>query len=215
MKNFIIESKDGQKYWISRSCAVASFIFIYDKNKNEYFVLANKRGPGTPNFQGYWNCPCGYIDFDEDAPTAAKREVFEETGYVIDKDKLYIAGVNSDPNQVNQNITIRYYTLLDNYPVCKPSTGGEEDEVDEIKWISINEIDNYEWAFEHNEIIKSIYLNIINNQIVNDLNIIKDGLIKADSAINSDDDFTNDLYESLRKGIKTVLVLIKRFSNIK
>ena len=180
MKNFIIESKDGQKYWISRSCAVAAFIFVYDKNKNDYFILANKRGSGTPNFQGYWNCPCGYIDFDEDAPTAAKREVFEETGYVINKNKLVIAGVNSDPNQVNQNITIRYYALLDDYPVCKPSTGGEKDEVDEVKWISINQIINYKWAFEHKEIIKYIYLNIINSSLAIDLNIIKNALFKAE-----------------------------------
>lgn len=209
MKNFIIESKDGQKYWISRSCAVAAFIFVYDKNKNDYFVLANKRGPGTPNFQGYWNCPCGYIDFDEDAPTAAKREVFEETGYVIDKNKLVMVGVNSDPNQVNQNITIRYYALLDDYPVCKPSIGGEKDEVDDVKWISINQIINYEWAFEHKEIIKYIYLNIINGSFAIDLNIIKNALSKAYFAINSDVNFTSDLYDSIDKGIETVLRLIK------
>lgn len=209
MKNFIIESKDGQKYWISRSCAVAAFIFVYDKDKNDYFVLANKRGSGTPNFQGYWNCPCGYIDFDEDAPAAAKREVFEETGYVIDKNKLVMVGVNSDPNQVNQNITIRYYALLDDYPVCKPSIGGEKDEVDDVKWISINQIINYEWAFEHKEIIKYIYLNIINGSFAIDLNIIKNALSKAYSAINSDVNFTSDLYDSIDKGIETVLRLIK------
>lgn len=65
MKNFQVTSKeDNQKYWISRSCAVAMFLFSRDKFGN-LCVLANKRGTGTPDFQGYWNCPCGYIDFDE------------------------------------------------------------------------------------------------------------------------------------------------------
>jgi hypothetical protein len=53
MKNFQVTSKeDNQKYWISRSCAVAMFLFSRDKFGN-LCILANKRGTGTPDFQGY------------------------------------------------------------------------------------------------------------------------------------------------------------------
>lgn len=43
------------------------------------YFLANKRGTETPDFQGYWNCPCGYIDFDETEEDAVCREIMEET----------------------------------------------------------------------------------------------------------------------------------------
>ena len=61
MKNFKITAvEDGKEYWISRSVAVSVFLFVKDKDK--LYVLANKRGPGAADFQGLWNCPCGYLD---------------------------------------------------------------------------------------------------------------------------------------------------------
>jgi 8-oxo-dGTP pyrophosphatase MutT (NUDIX family) len=40
-------------------------------------------------------------------------------------------------------------------PFVKPgSLGGEENEVDEIKWIPLDEINNYEWAFSHADLIR-------------------------------------------------------------
>ena len=62
MNNFPV-IKDGKEYWISRSIAVACF--VYKIVNDEIYVLANKRGSGTPDFQGYWYCPCGYLDYDE------------------------------------------------------------------------------------------------------------------------------------------------------
>lgn len=32
----------------------------------------------------------------------------------------------------------------------------EKDEVDGIKWISFNDIDNYEWAFNHRDILETL-----------------------------------------------------------
>jgi len=36
-----------------------------------------------PNFQGYWNLPCGYLDWDETLYQAVLREVWEETGLIL------------------------------------------------------------------------------------------------------------------------------------
>ncbi len=81
MKNFKVISKEDEKeYWISRS-AVMTAVFATINNK--ICVLANKRGFGTPDYQDYWNCQCGYLDWNETTKRAAQREVYEETGYKI------------------------------------------------------------------------------------------------------------------------------------
>ena len=57
-----------------------------------------------------------------------------------------------------QNITLRYYATLggttDEY--TPTSEYAEPNEVLEIKWIKISDIENYQWAFKHNTLIESI-----------------------------------------------------------
>lgn len=155
MKNFKITAKeDNKEYWISRSCAVAMFVFSIINGKLS--VLANKRGSGTPDYQGYWNCPCGYLDWDETLIDAAKREVLEETGYEIDN--FTFLGINDSINENKQNITVRFYSFVLN-PTKSDFTGGEENEVSEIKWIPVNELYKYDWAFNHDDIISNIVKN--------------------------------------------------------
>lgn len=160
MHNFQITAKeDNKKYWISRSIAVASFIFFKEKD-GSLFVLANKRGKGTPDFQGMWNCPCGYLDFDETLEQAASREVFEETGVIIDPKKFIFHYINSDPKDSNkQNVTVRFKVFLSKRPETMPRFGGEQNEVDKILWIPVKTIDKFKWAFNHDRIIKEIVKN--------------------------------------------------------
>ena len=86
MKNYPITIETGEHagetVWVHRSIAVAGFIFC--KINDEWCVLANQRGEGAPDFQGYWNCPCGYLDFDETLAEACSREIYEETGVKIE-----------------------------------------------------------------------------------------------------------------------------------
>lgn len=160
MKNFEVTSlEDGKRYWISRSVAVSVFLFI--KDGGEIYVLANKRGRGSADFQGLWNCPCGYLDFDETGEEAAVREVREETGYILESKELNLDKVITCPRQNHQNVTLRYFCEKSLTEVKKKEgelEGGEEEEVEEIKLINIKDVDNYEWAFGHKEIIKEIIL---------------------------------------------------------
>ena len=156
----------GKELWYSRSVATALFVFAKDANNNLY-VLANKRGSGTPDYQGYWNCMCGYIDYDETAERCATRECKEETGLDIPEDKLRLVGIESSPSANRQNITIRYMALLDetltkDSPLMNFDTSNsEEDEVADIRWINIDDIDLYDWAFNHNKRIKKIVENLL------------------------------------------------------
>lgn len=156
MKNFKVTSKeDNKEYWISRSVAVTAIV-IYINEFGHRFILANKRGPGCPDYIGYWNLPCGYLDYDESTRQAASREVLEETGYIIDPSDFTLYGIQDIPHDGKQNVTIRYKVILTEKPRLTKAIGGEKDEVDEVKWIPLNEIYNYDWAFDHKEIIENL-----------------------------------------------------------
>jgi ADP-ribose pyrophosphatase YjhB (NUDIX family) len=40
-------------------------------------------------YGGLWCIPCGYVEYDEDVYAAAKRELYEETGLVIEVDEVF------------------------------------------------------------------------------------------------------------------------------
>lgn len=144
----------GKIIWYSRSIAVVMFAFAKNKN-DEWCILANKRGEGTPNFQFQWNCPCGYLDFNERGELAAVREAWEETGVKIEADDIQLIGTNTVPDEETQNVSFRYGILLpkktNEYSFSKKHN--EKNEVAEIKWIPLNEISNYVWAFNHLRLI--------------------------------------------------------------
>lgn len=151
MKNFSVKIND-KLYWISRSVAVAGFIF--NKINGKLHILAAKRGSGAADNIGLWNCPCGYLDYDETTVQACNREIFEETGITLLKTDFKLFDINEDL-EGRQNITFKYYAILD-----RPWLDGlfdlsncEQDEVEEVKFIPIEDISKFEWAFNHDEII--------------------------------------------------------------
>jgi len=155
MKNFPIEH-EGKTYWISRAVAVVGYIFTFDNGK--LLVLANKRGKGTPNYQGYWNCPCGYLDFDETTREACVREIEEETNLTVNPKSLMLDSIQDDPTEdSNQNITFRYWDFNRWYKALTIyAKGAEPDEVEDVEWIPVEELDNYQFAFDQEKTIKRI-----------------------------------------------------------
>lgn len=113
MKNFPITIKEdlivdeenmkGKTVWISRSCAVAGFVFMY--LNGIYYILAGKGCPGY--------CPCGYVDYGETTEEAIRREIHEETGFKCPF-CLTLCGINDAPTE---NITLRYGIILDGSPL--------------------------------------------------------------------------------------------------
>jgi len=155
--NFQVTAEDGKRYWISRSCAVCAIVLC--KSNGSWNILVNKRGQGTPDWQGFWNIPCGYVDFGETCEQACSREILEECGIEIDPGMFELYAVNSNPNDSDkQNITIRYIANVPEECMMEHLSDiySEKDEVDGIKWISFNDIDDYEWAFNHRDILETL-----------------------------------------------------------
>lgn len=164
--NECVKTEDGRTVWLSRSVAVLGLIVI--KYNEELYVLLNKRGQNTHNHQGKWCIPCGYLDYNETTYEGVCRELYEETGFdlnsALNKYSIIKGNSNKSPFHINddpkgdslQNITFRFGYILDNcFKLPKLSKKyAEENEVDDVKWIKLDEALNLDLAFNHNKIIK-------------------------------------------------------------
>lgn len=167
MQNFQITSQeDGKKYWISRSIATRSEVVVVDDDN--VYLLINKRGKGTPDFQGCWNITCGYLEYDVTLEENATKELLEETGIYIPSNEWQLVGIDSCPKTANrQNVTIAYRTIIsmEFYDSCKrmgskmACNGGEENEVSDV-WLmplTPDNIESIDWAFNHKVVAREIF----------------------------------------------------------
>ena len=165
MNNFSVKV-DGKEYWISRSIAVA--VFIFRKVGDKFQVLLEKRGKGAADNVGKWCSVCGYLDYDETLEEAATRETKEETGFEINKEYLTFVKINSDPSENRQNVTVHYvyFATEDEDFNLDKAQGGEKDEIETVEWFDIGTLDEedhikidiykmYErdFAFNHDKLI--------------------------------------------------------------
>ena len=168
MKNCECYDKDGKFLgWFSRSVAVVAITIL--KENDQIYALASQRGTGTPDKEliGKWNLTCGYLDFDETGAEGAIRETYEETGVDVKGEICQLLTVNTDPKKdKRQNVTLRYGILLGKdkafYEKQFSHLHNETNEVGEIRFININDLDNYEWAFNHKEIIRGAVETVLN-----------------------------------------------------
>lgn len=177
-KNFPIKI-NGETFWVSRSIAVTAFILRISNGKIE--ILIERRGKGAADFQGCLCCPCGYLDFGETIREAVVREVKEETGFVVKSpDDLVLFKIDSDPSSNRQNVTLSFAYIADKDEDFDRSkaVGGEENEVSEVKWITVgkinkknafnallkkkkielvkSEMEAEQWAFGHKKMIETL-----------------------------------------------------------
>ena len=173
-ENENIRLSDGRDIWLSRACAVVAEIFLFNISNHKWYVLLGKRGKGTPDCQGDWGLPCGYLDWDETLCEAMLREVWEECGIYlpsIGKESQFGYSTNScildepgsieeqpwaisdKPNTKKQNISFHFAVLFswqaEPFPRLS-NKNAEPDEVDELAWMPIEQALSFNLAFSHN-----------------------------------------------------------------
>ena len=161
-RNFPFKFK-GKTYWYSRSCATAAFIYCMDKNGVMY-VLACKRGKGAADYQGYWNVPCGYLEYNLHGKENMVKELKEETSIEINKESLRLVSVESNPKANRQNVTLRYGCIIadktiDDFKFNLDNM--EPDEVEDVKWVQFGKHKNLQWAYNHDMRITQVYGQLI------------------------------------------------------
>ena len=171
MKNFVVTDKDsGKQYWISRAMAVAGVIFAINPRTQKPIFLVEKRGPGCPDYIGYYALVCGYLDWDETLEEAIIREAWEETGLRIDpeRDKIEPFYIQDNPKEnTRQNVTVRfaievpYNTLVRCYndKTLNGNTekrGGEAGEIEKIELVELKDLNKYKWAWNHDKVIEYV-----------------------------------------------------------
>ena len=82
-----------------------------------------------------WNFPMGHLDAEETIFEGAKREVKEETGYEVELTS--IISIQNYPNKENKKITFNANIIDGDISYDK-----NENEVLDVKWISIEELEN-------------------------------------------------------------------------
>lgn len=166
-KNFKITAKeDGKEYWISRAVAVVGII-VGVENGNISSFLISQRGPGCPDFVGSWSCTCGYLDWDETAEEGVVREIYEELGIKINTKPILWKVITDPKRDSRQNIILRYLIPVDQKELDEmvsnikfgqeESRGGENSEVSGVKLVSVVNIRDYNWAFNHDDVILEAY----------------------------------------------------------
>lgn len=155
-KNECVITADGRELWVSRSVAVVVCVVLVVKHHP--YILINRRGIGVPDFQGYWNLPCGYLDYDENTSQAAMREVWEECGVNLftilpEAEASYFDtpwDVNSEPNFSKQNVTIHHGLVATRNELPPVSNAyNEPNETMDIRWQPLDKIKELEFAFNH------------------------------------------------------------------
>lgn len=98
--------------------------------------------------KGCWAFPGGFMNIDETADDAARRELREETGLQVDD--IYQVGafsaVDRDPRE--RVITIAFYAVVDGEQAVEGS-----DDAQRAQWFSIENLPPL--AFDHDEILRA------------------------------------------------------------
>ena len=141
-------------------------------------VLLFKRSETASKFPGYWVGPGGHIDNNDDAVTAAIREMKEEAGIIVGLNDIKLKGVALHHHLDRGEVWVSFVFLA---TIPKNQTEKENDIEGKAKWIDLKELgtmDNIfppsKYYFDHvlNDKPGILYTNIewSNAQLVRVLN---------------------------------------------
>ena len=130
---------------IDQQIAVTTDCVIFSQNDLGTKVLLVQRK--IDPFKGKWALPGGFVETNEPLEEAAKRELQEETGLVIDRlEQLHTYGTpGRDPR--GRTLTIAYLGFTQKEEAVK----GADDAAD-ARWFDLQELPPL--AFDHDQILQ-------------------------------------------------------------
>lgn len=129
---------------------IAADCVIFGDDRKKLQVLLIERG--NEPCKGMWAFPGGFMNIDETAAEAARRELKEETGLEVSRLLPFgtFSAVKRDPRE--RVVSIAYYTITEPSPV----TGG--DDARQARWFPIDALPAL--AFDHDEILLKALLQL-------------------------------------------------------
>jgi 8-oxo-dGTP pyrophosphatase MutT (NUDIX family) len=140
---------DGRIFWKSRSVAIVITVSTLI-NGEFYYAIGKRSSKADLDSPGLWCLPCGYLDFNENITQAAIRECYEEMGIDISSVvSNHPWRINSDPSENRQNVVFHFDAVFKELKPLQPNP----DEVDDAKWVTIQQLKDFQFAFKHDQII--------------------------------------------------------------
>ncbi len=139
-----MNTKKEYCYKYPRPAYTADCMVFTNKTKQAEIVLIKRK---FKPFKNHWALPGGFVDIDETSYDAAKRELIEETGIIVNEINEFGIFDTPDRDPRGRTVSVVYYTFEKD--VSKNMIAG--DDAAEVNFFSINELP--ELAFDHKEII--------------------------------------------------------------
>jgi 8-oxo-dGTP diphosphatase len=124
--------------------AVTVDALVLTKTDEETLVLLIQRG--NEPFAGQWALPGGFVDMDEDLEPAARRELTEETGLLLDHLEQFRTYGTPGRDPRHRTITVVFYGWVD-----EPLTICGADDAADARWFPVHALPAM--AFDHGKVI--------------------------------------------------------------
>ena len=139
-------------------------LFSYDEEEKDFKVLLIKRK--NEPFQDKWAIPGGFVEYDEELDTGAKRELEEETNVkIVNFEQLGTFGrPGRDPR--GRTVSVVYYACVNPLKLNIKA----QDDAQDAQWFSIKKLPDL--AFDHAEImscaLENLRMKIENTPVVSE-----------------------------------------------
>lgn len=125
--------------------ALTADCIVFARKELDFRVLLVQRA--NEPYKGKWAFPGGFMNMDETTEEAARRELKEETGLIVDDISQIGTFDRVDRDPRGRVITVAYFVVIDGIREVK---GGDDAAV--ARWFRIQNLP--ELAFDHQEIME-------------------------------------------------------------